>query len=150
MFVYVCVCVCVCVRVCASGSSVVRFAGMNLGSEPQSLYYYQSYIFHGTAQRNRRYALLTTANKPQTVLYRAPTFCLLQASHGGLCVCVCVYVCTYMCAYACVCTCVCGGCSVGVLGEDVCERVERGRGAGPLPSILPDSSLAPQFQCDVP
>ena len=25
-----------------------------------------------------------TANKPETVLYRAPTFSLLLASHGGL------------------------------------------------------------------
>ena len=55
-----------------------------------------------------------TANNPETVLYRAPTFSLLLASHGRSahmfsmcngtvmhCVCVCVCVC------ACVCVCVC-------------------------------------------
>ena len=47
-----------------------------------------------------RYALLMTANKPETALYRAPTFSLLLVSHGGIsshaCVrvhaCECVYV----------------------------------------------------------
>ena len=34
-------------------------------------------IFHGTGERNRGYALLTTAKKPQTALHRAPTFSLL-------------------------------------------------------------------------
>ena len=29
-------------------------------------------------------ALLMTINKPETVLYRAPTFSLLLVSHGGL------------------------------------------------------------------
>ena len=28
--------------------------------------------------------MLTTANKPETALYRAPTFSLLLASHGGI------------------------------------------------------------------
>ena len=32
---------------------------------------------------NRGHALLMTANKPETALYRAPTFSLLLASHGG-------------------------------------------------------------------
>ena len=32
-------------------------------------------------ERNRGYALLMTANKPETVLHRAPTFTLLLASH---------------------------------------------------------------------
>ena len=41
------------------------------------------YIFHGTGERNRGYALLMTANKPETALYRTPTFSLLLASHGG-------------------------------------------------------------------
>ena len=44
----------------------------------------KSYIFCGTGERNRGYALLMTANKPETALYRAPTFSLLLASHGGL------------------------------------------------------------------
>ena len=35
-------------------------------------------------ERNRGYALLMKANKPETVLYRAPTFSLLLVSHGGL------------------------------------------------------------------
>ena len=29
-----------------------------------------------------------TANKPETALYRAPTFSLLLASHGGISLCV--------------------------------------------------------------
>ena len=45
-----------------------------------------------------------TANKPETVLYRAPTFSLLLVSHGGL-VCVCVCVCVCACVHACVCVC---------------------------------------------
>ena len=45
------------------------------------------YVFHGTGERDRGYALLVTANKPETAPYRAPTFSLLLASHGGL-VCV--------------------------------------------------------------
>ena len=49
---------------------------------PQSLHYYQGYIFCGTGVRNRGYALLVKANKPQTALNRAPTFSLLLASHG--------------------------------------------------------------------
>ena len=35
------------------------------------------------------YTLLITANKPETALYRAPTFSFLLVSHGGL---VCVYI----------------------------------------------------------
>ena len=44
------------------------------------------HIFCGAGERNRGYALLMTANKPETVLYRlrAPTFSLLLASHGGI------------------------------------------------------------------
>ena len=41
-------------------------------------------IFHGTGERNRGYALLVTANRPETALYRAPTFSLLLVSHGGI------------------------------------------------------------------
>ena len=41
-------------------------------------------IFLGAGERNRGYVLLMTANKPETVLYRAPTFSLLLVSHGGL------------------------------------------------------------------
>ena len=41
-------------------------------------------IFRGTGERNRGYALLMTANKPETALYRAPTFSLLLVSHGGI------------------------------------------------------------------
>ena len=55
-------------------SSVLWFVGMNLSSKPQSLHYCQGYIFRGTEERNRGYALLMTANKPETVLYRAATF----------------------------------------------------------------------------
>ena len=32
----------------------------------------------------QRYALLMMANKPETALYRTPTFSLLLVSHGGL------------------------------------------------------------------
>ena len=62
----------------------------SLGSEPQSLYHCQGYIFRGTGERNRWYALLMTANKPETALYRAPTLSLL-ASHGGISSCVCIF-----------------------------------------------------------
>ena len=34
------------------------------------------------------YAQLMTANKPETALYRAPTFSLLLVSHGGTSSCV--------------------------------------------------------------
>ena len=57
---------------------------MNLSSEPQSLHYCQGYIFRGAGERNRGYALLMTAKKPEAALYRAPTFSLLLASHGGI------------------------------------------------------------------
>ena len=57
---------------------------MSLGSEPQSLHYYQGCIFRGAGERNRGYALLMTANKPETVLYRVPTFSLLLESQGGI------------------------------------------------------------------
>ena len=53
---------------------------VSLGSEPQSLHYCQGYILHGAGEGNRGCALLMTANKPETVLYRAPTF-LLSLSH---------------------------------------------------------------------
>ena len=53
----------------------------------------QGYIFRGEGERDRGYALLMTANKPETALYRAPTFSLLLASHGGIgsCAVYCVY-----------------------------------------------------------
>ena len=41
-------------------------------------------IFHGSGERNRGYALLRMANKPETALYSAPTFYLLLQSHGGI------------------------------------------------------------------
>ena len=57
----------------------------SLGSEPQSLHYLQRYnIFRGTGERNRGYALLMTAIKPETVVYGAPTFSLLLVSCGGV------------------------------------------------------------------
>ena len=37
-------------------------------------------IFCGTEERNRRYALLMEANKPETLLYRAMTF-LFSLNH---------------------------------------------------------------------
>ena len=47
------------------------------------IHYCQGHIFSGTGERNRGYALLMKANKPETALYRAPTFSLL-VSHGGI------------------------------------------------------------------
>ena len=41
-------------------------------------------IFCGTGERNRGYALLMMANKPETALYRAPIFSLLVASRDGI------------------------------------------------------------------
>ena len=41
-------------------------------------------IPHDVEERNRVYALLMMASKAETTLYRAPTFSLLLASHGGL------------------------------------------------------------------
>ena len=46
-------------------------------NESLSITTLQGYIFCGTGERNRGYALLMTANKPETVLYRAPTVSLL-------------------------------------------------------------------------
>ena len=43
----------------------------------------QGYILRGTGEKSRGYALLMTANKPKTALFRAPTFSSC-ASHGGL------------------------------------------------------------------
>ena len=40
--------------------------------------------FHSAGERNRGYALLMTANKPETALYRAPTFSIVLVSHVGL------------------------------------------------------------------
>ena len=74
-----CVCVCVCVYHCTT----------------------IFYIFRGAGERNRGYALLMTANKPETALYRAPTFSLVSCDGISSCVCVCV------CVYVCVCVCVC-------------------------------------------
>ena len=48
----------------------------------------KGYIFRGAGERNRGYALLMTANKPETMLYRAPTFSLLLVSNGGISSCV--------------------------------------------------------------
>ena len=42
-------------------------------------------MFHGTGERNQGLALLMMVNKPETALYRAPTFSLLLPSHGGMC-----------------------------------------------------------------
>ena len=48
------------------------------------------YILWRRRERNLGYALLMTANEPETALYRAPTFSLLLVSHGGISyVCVC-------------------------------------------------------------
>ena len=41
-------------------------------------------IFRGTGERNRGYALLVMANKPETALYRALTFSRLLTLHDGL------------------------------------------------------------------
>ena len=41
------------------------------------------WVCRWVGERNRGYALLMMANKPDTALYRAPTLFLL-ASHGGL------------------------------------------------------------------
>ena len=41
-------------------------------------------IFRGAGERNRGYAVLMTANKPETALYRALTSSLLLASHGEI------------------------------------------------------------------
>ena len=38
----------------------------------------------GARERNRGYALLMTANKPETTLYGAPTFSLLLVLHSGI------------------------------------------------------------------
>ena len=40
-------------------------------------------VFCATGERNRGYVLLMVANKPETALYRAPTFSVL-VSHGGI------------------------------------------------------------------
>ena len=58
----------------------------HIGREPQNHNHYNTAraIFRGAGERNRGYALLMTANKPETALYRAPTFSLLLASHGGI------------------------------------------------------------------
>ena len=57
-----------------AGSSVLWLVEMNFGSEPQSLHCCQGYVFHGTGEKNRGYALLMKAIKPETVLFRTPTF----------------------------------------------------------------------------
>ena len=56
---------------------------VNLGSGSQSLHYYHGCVLRCTGERYRGYALLMTANKPETALYRAPTFSLLLVSRGG-------------------------------------------------------------------
>ena len=45
------------------------------------------YILWCRRERNRGYTLLMAANKPETALYRAPTFSLLLVSHGGISLC---------------------------------------------------------------
>ena len=55
----------------------ILFVGMILLVWNQSLPYCQGYIFHGTGEINRGYAMLMTANKTETAQYRAPTFSLL-------------------------------------------------------------------------
>ena len=45
-------------------------------------------ILCGGGERNQGYALLMMANKPETALYRAPTFSLLLVSHVGISMCV--------------------------------------------------------------
>ena len=68
-----------------TGSSVLWFVGMNLLVQNHNHYIAAKAIYFGGAgERNRGYALLMTANKPETVLYRAPTFSLLLSSHGGI------------------------------------------------------------------
>ena len=47
------------------------------------LLYCQGYTYCGAGERNRGYALLMMADKPETALFRAPTFSLL-ASRGGI------------------------------------------------------------------
>ena len=105
--VYIIRCTCWDYGLGQTGSSVVWFVGINLGSEPQSLHYCQGYIFRGAGERNRGYALLMTAKNPETAQYRAPTFSPLLASHAGICFCVCVCVCVRVRACVCVCVCVC-------------------------------------------
>ena len=46
--------------------------------EFKSLYYCQAYIFCGAGER-KEYVLQMMVTKPQTVLYRAPTFSLLAS-----------------------------------------------------------------------
>ena len=60
----------------------------SLSSEQQSLTLLpRLFISHGTGERNHRYALLMKANKPETALYRAPIFSLLEL-HGRICSCI--------------------------------------------------------------
>ena len=80
-----------------SGSSVQRCFWLishhqqNIPSISSSLHYSHGYIYipWHRRERNRGYALLMKANKPETALYRAPTFSLLLASHGGFSLCDC-------------------------------------------------------------
>ena len=56
--------------------SVLWFVGMNVAQERN----------HGAGERNPGYALLMKANKPETALYRAPTFSLV--THGVISSCI--------------------------------------------------------------
>ena len=73
------VCVCACVH-----ATCVRHAWMYMHAcmQPRSCHYCHGYISHGAGERNQGYALLMTANKPETALYRAPTLSLLLASQS--------------------------------------------------------------------
>ena len=60
------------------------FVGMNLLVQNQNHYTTARDIYSVAQEREIEgiYALLMMANKPETALYRAPTFYLLLASHG--------------------------------------------------------------------
>ena len=62
----------------------VVFCGDDSLSQNHNHYKATVYMFRGAGERNQRYALLMMAIKPETALYRAPTFSLLLASHGGI------------------------------------------------------------------
>ena len=53
----------------------------SLGSKSQSLHYCQGYIFLAVGERNQRYYLLMTANKPETVLYTEVPLFLFTLHH---------------------------------------------------------------------
>ena len=63
------------------GQSVVSVVceDASLGSKPQSLHYCKGYNYVLWCRREK-----LRVNKPETALYRAPTFSLLLVSHGGI------------------------------------------------------------------